>query len=97
MNIIKTTERIQFLSEDRNFLYAQVTFETKENFLIIKKTFVDPSQRGKGLASYLMKEALLFAKENHCFLMATCSYAKSYFEKNKDETYKDNDAETSIL
>ncbi len=79
---------IYYTEEDR--ILMKVCFIKEDDNIIINKTFVDDSLRGQGKASFLMKEIITYAKEKHYHIKATCSYARSYFEKRPDEIYIDD-------
>lgn len=78
-----------FYKEDKKVL-MKVEFEKKDDYLIITSTFVDDSLRGQKKATFLMQEVIQYALENHLYIKATCSYAKSYFTKNPCDIYIDD-------
>ena len=71
MDIFQKNENEVFLQENEKKL-AYCHFERKNGYLVIDKTFVDESLRGRKS----------IAKKEHLDLKATCSYAVSYLEKN---------------
>jgi uncharacterized protein len=85
----KITEH-SILYIEKNKTLMEVGFEIKDDFLIIHRTFVDDSLRGQGKAGFLMQEVKAYAMENGLRIKATCSYARHYFEKTKDEIYFDD-------
>lgn len=48
------------------------------------ETFVPKEHRGQKIASQMAKEALDFAEENDLRVIPTCSFVKSYVEKNDE-------------
>ena len=83
MNFVKDDGRIYVEDNDKNIV-AQVTFsKVNKNTYDINHTFVDPSLRGKGIASKLVEEAVNYIKEKNCNIIASCSYARNWLEKNR--------------
>lgn len=83
MNFIKETNRI-YLQDETGKLLAEITFEEiGKGTYNIDHTFVDESLRGHGIASKLVEEAVKEIKEKDGKIKATCTYAKSWLEKNK--------------
>lgn len=64
--------------------YRKLDEQTLEAY----STFVDESQRGKGLARKLVDELVEKAKNNDMKIKPICSYVVNLFEKEHD-TYKD--------
>lgn len=82
MNFIKEENRI-YLKGDNNNIIAEINFSKVDNNTYdIFRMFVDPTFRGKGLASKLMKETVNYIKSKNCNVTASCSYAKKWLEKN---------------
>ena len=54
-----------------------------DNTYDIYHTYVNENYRGKGIASSLVKEVVKYIKEKNCNVVASCSYAKTWLEKNK--------------
>jgi len=82
MNFIKEKNRI-YLKDDNDKVIAEINFERKGDLYNIYHTFVDESLRGKGIASKLVKEAIDYIKEKNGKVIASCSYANKWLEKNK--------------
>lgn len=82
MNFIKEKNRI-YLKDDNDKVIAEINFERKGDLYNIYHTFVDESLRGKGIASKLVKEAIDYIKEKNGKVIASCSYANKWLERNK--------------
>lgn len=82
MDFIKEKDRI-YLKDDNDKVVAEINFEKEGDFYNIYHTFVDESLRGKGIASMLVKEAVNYIKEKNGKVIASCSYANKWLEKNK--------------
>ena len=68
---------------DNKQVLANVTFpNVSENIVNVNHTFVDSSQRGKGIANNLMQELVKNLERTDRKAILTCSYAMSWFEKN---------------
>lgn len=65
---------------------AEVTFPTSDGVSTINHTFVDPSLRGQGIASKLVKLAAdkILADGNK--IAATCPYAVTWFARHPEYT-----------
>ncbi len=81
MDFIKEENRI-YLKDDNDKIVAEINFEKEGGVYDIYHTFVDESLRGKGIASLLVKEAVNYIKERKGKVTASCSYAKSWLDKN---------------
>lgn len=51
-----------------------------DDVIEVNHTFVDPSQRGKGLAEKLVLEIIKKARNENIKIIPTCSYVVKYFE-----------------
>ena len=68
---------------DANKVLANVTFPNiSKNVVCVNHTFVDESQRGKGVAAKLMLELVKDLENTNRKAKLTCSYAISWFSKN---------------
>ncbi|MEK2643956.1 GNAT family N-acetyltransferase [Bdellovibrio sp. BCCA] len=56
-----------------------------QNSMDILGVEVPPPARGKNVADQLMREALRKAKEEHVKVIASCSYAESWFDRHPEE------------
>lgn len=82
MDFIKGENRF-FAEDSEGLLLAEITFsETVPGVVNIDKTYVHPSQRGKGLADALVSKAAESILNDGKKPTATCSYAKHWLEKN---------------
>jgi uncharacterized protein len=59
-----------------------------EDRIIIDHTEVSDKLRGKGAGAQLVKAAVLYAREKGIRIIPLCPFAKSVFEKKREE-YKD--------
>ena len=64
-------------------LVAEITFPcTQPGIYTIDHTFVDDSLRGQGIAGQLVKMAVEQIQKSGGKVIATCSYAAHWLEKN---------------
>ena len=78
--------RIVYRQNDE--ILAEITFPAwKENILNIDHTFVDETLRGQGVAGQLMQRTAEELRRTGRKAVATCSYAKKWFEQH--EEYRD--------
>lgn len=64
---------------------AEVTFPTgPDGAADINHTFVDPSLRGQGIATQLLKAAAETLREKGQKTRLTCSYAVEWFQKHPE-------------
>lgn len=83
MDFKHETNRI-YLDDPAGKTLAEVTFpDINENSVEINHTFVDDSLRGQGVAGKLMEELVNRLRAEGKTAVLTCSYAISWFEKNK--------------
>ncbi|RDU24054.1 GNAT family N-acetyltransferase [Anaerosacchariphilus polymeriproducens] len=74
-----------YSQEENGELIAEATFERKENGDInINHVYVNPKMRGQSLADKTMKAMVDYLREEGCKATATCTYADSWFDKNKE-------------
>lgn len=74
---------------DKKELMAEVTFvPIGDNEVNINHTFVNPLLRGQGVAGELLQLLAEHLREKGLKATASCSYANSWLEKNK-EAYSD--------
>lgn len=55
-----------------------------ENIFIITHTYVPQALEGRGIASALTKEALLFASSNELKVNPVCSFARTYLQRHPE-------------
>lgn len=73
-----------YCEDERKKLMAEVIFTAKANGEIdIEHVFVDSSLRGQGIADKIMEAVTKYLRQNGLKATATCSYAKSWFKKNR--------------
>lgn len=86
--------------DDKKELLAEITFVSKsENEVVIDHTYVNPSLRGQGVAGKMMEVMMSYIQENNLKTTATCSYADSWLEKNKErfqELIANKDVEQTV-
>ena len=82
MDFLKEEGRI-YLEDENSKVIAEIEYEyLGEGRYNIYHTFVDESLRGQGVASKLVEEAIKEINVRNGKVEATCSYAKSWIEKN---------------
>lgn len=73
--------------DDNGKMIAEILFPNKsDDVWDIKRTYVDNSLRGQGIADKLMQSVVDAAKEENAKLIPTCSYAVKWFEKHPEES-----------
>lgn len=83
-------------TDENGKLVAEVTYPAvSPKVAEINHTFVDDSLRGQGIAGQLLKACAERLRSEGRRAIPTCSYAKGWFEKNKD--YSDVYTEKSEL
>ena len=66
-------------------ILAELNFlDIGEHLTEVISVFVSPLLRGKGIANELMLFICTYAKEKNKRIRPTCSYAKHWFENNKE-------------
>lgn len=65
-------------------LMAEILFPVTDGVADIKRTYVDDSLRGQGIASQLVEKAVDVIRSNNWKAKATCRYAKNWFEKHPE-------------
>lgn len=84
MNFEYETNKIFLKSHDGKII-SEITFPKEDdNVVNINYVFVDESMRGKGIADKLMKEAVEQIKKSNKKVIASCPFAKSWFQKNQE-------------
>ena len=74
-----------FASDDNDRFVAEITFpEIRKGVVDINHTFVDPSLRGQGIASQLVKAAYHEIKKRGMKAVATCPYVVDWFAMHKE-------------
>ena len=84
MNFIYEEDRI-FLQDENKKVIAEVNFPAiDEQTVNIRRTFVDDSLRGQGVAGKLLEAAAVYLAEQNKKVVPTCSYAVKWFEKHPE-------------
>lgn len=78
-------EKGRIYAEEEGKLLAEILFPEKDGVADIKRTFVDDSLRGSGIAGELVKEAVAVIRSSGLKARATCVYAGAWFEKHPDQ------------
>jgi predicted GNAT family acetyltransferase len=81
---VKKEEKRFVMNIDGKEVYVE--FEMKNNKMDLDHTYTNPGLRGRGLAAQVVRAALEYAKENSLKVIPTCSYVRSFI--NKNEEYK---------
>ena len=82
--IFQKEENRIYLEDEEGKLFGEINFEKVDNDSYnIYHTFVDESMRGQKLASQLVQEAVKEIEKKGAKVVASCSYAKAWLEKNK--------------
>jgi predicted GNAT family acetyltransferase len=79
-------EENRIYAEDQNGdLLVKADINTVgEGVVEITHVFTAPSLRGQGAAGKLMQAVAEYLRKNNLKAIATCSYANSWFEKNRE-------------
>ena len=78
-------ENNRFVLKEAGNVVAEITWENLDNNVLdVNHTFVDPIQRGKGLAETLVLEVLAKAKKEEAKIIPSCSYVAKYFETHEE-------------
>lgn len=83
MEFITEKDRIYATDATGNII-AEVTFPTVDGVSTIDHTFVDPSLRGQGVASKLVKMAADEILKEGNKIAATCTYADTWFKRHPE-------------
>jgi len=72
--------------DEKGGLLAEANYSGKENGEIdIEHIYVNPILRGQGVAEKIMEAIVEYLREQSIKATATCSYASSWFEKNREK------------
>ena len=72
--------------DEKEELMSEVTFTyEKEDEININHVYVNPILRGQGIASEAMNVMVDYLRKSKLKATATCSYANSWFNKNRDK------------
>ncbi|MEM1661889.1 MAG: GNAT family N-acetyltransferase [Desulfurococcaceae archaeon] len=81
---IKHTSRVIYTILD-NGSKAYVKYSVNNGIMVLEETYVPEPFRGRGIASSLLDYAVEMAEKNNWVINPHCSYAISYFIKNRDK------------
>lgn len=75
-----------FYVEENDIVLAEMTYSmTGTTLMIIDHTEVSDALRGKNVGYQLVHTAVEYARTNHIKILPLCPFAKSVFDKKKDE------------
>lgn len=78
-----------FFVKEKDVRLAEMTYSlTNNSIMIIDHTEVDDVLRGKSVGAQMVKAAVEFARKNQLKIIPLCPFAKSVFDKKKEE-YQD--------
>jgi len=78
-----------FYIQPRDEVLAEMTYSmTGDSLMIIDHTEVSDELRGKNVGYQLVTKAVDYAREHHIKIIPLCPFAKSVFDKKRDE-FKD--------
>ena len=84
MEFIHEENRV-YIKDEQGELLAEITFPKETDHVCIDHTWVSEKLQGQGIASKLVQEVLKQCKAENLKIRATCSYAKTWFEKHPKE------------
>ena len=80
-----TVEKERVFLEEEGKVVAEINWAFLEEKVIdVNHTFVDESQRGKGLAEKLVLAVIEIAKKEELKIVPSCSYVENYFNKHEE-------------
>ena len=85
MAFVKENNRITYVQNGE--MLAEITFPAfgeDGNVVNIDHTFVNDLLRGQGVAGTLMEQTVELLRQDGRKAVATCSYAKKWFEKHPE-------------
>jgi len=75
-----------FYIEENGTMLAEMTYSmTGTDLMIIDHTEVSDALRGKNVGYQLVNSAVEYARTNKIKILPLCTFAKSVFDKKKDE------------
>ncbi len=84
MDILKGDDRFYIENENGEVVgYISYQYESAD-MIVANSTFVDPSQRGSGVAKKLLDRLATFAREENLKVRPLCSYVVKAFERYKE-------------
>ncbi|MEG2708156.1 MAG: GNAT family N-acetyltransferase [Vagococcus sp.] len=80
-----TVEKERVFLEEEGKIVAEINWVfLEEKGIDVNRTFVDESQRGKGLAEKLVLAVIEIAKKEELKIVPSCSYVENYFNKHEE-------------
>ncbi len=77
-----------YVNDEDGKLIVEATFPFyKDGVVVVDHTYVDPSLRGQGIASDLMKALCKYVEQKDWKMVATCPYAVVWLKRHKDFDY----------
>ncbi|NCD06142.1 MAG: N-acetyltransferase [Spirochaetia bacterium] len=76
-------KKINYIVDNIELAYIDLDF-TPDGLVVFEKVFVDPQLRGQGVAGQIMKFAADYFLEKKVTVVPLCSYANTWYLKNKD-------------
>jgi hypothetical protein len=74
-----------YVAGDNSTLAAMTYTMAAADLMIIDHTEVDDALRGKNVGNQLLNVLVEYARDNHIKILPLCPFAKSVFDKKKDE------------
>jgi len=84
MQWIYETDRIQLKDKEDRLMTEAILKEKSNGEIDIEHVFVDSSLRGQGMAGKTMEVVVDYLRKKKKKATATCSYANSWLQKNKE-------------
>ena len=84
MKFIYEKRKLRLIDEENNEDIGYISFEIKNDTIIIISTVIYEKYQGKGMASTLIKEILRYAKNNNFKIKPLCSFVIHYIEKHQE-------------
>jgi len=76
-------ERARFeLMREGKVAFAE--YEQREDIVVLTHTWVPPEMRGGGVAGLLVREALIWAREQKKKVVPQCSYVETYLQRHPE-------------
>ena len=84
MKFIYEERKLRLIDKENNEDIGYISFDRKNDTVIIISTVVYEKHQGKGMASALIKEILTYAKNNNLKIKPLCSFVVHYIEKHPE-------------
>ena len=84
MKFIYEERKLRLIDEENNEDIGYISFDRKNDTVVIISTVVYEKYQGKGMASALIKEILEYAKNNNLKIKPLCSFVVHYIEKHPE-------------